>query len=194
MAAVGGNNEVDVMRRQFCTAVFLLVWLQGSCFGGPQTQIWYSADDLGGGQWQCNYDVANSGLTPPIEQFTIYFDYGAYENLAVETPGTPADWNQIVWQPEPVLQDAGGYDAKALAAGINVGQTLGGFAVSFDWLGQGEPGPQLYEIVNPATLETIDSGMTRLIPEPATLLLVGLGAIILKKINRGAHRGHRENK
>ena len=68
------------------------------------------------------------------------------------------------------------------------------FEVRFDWLGQDEPGPQLYEIVNPATLETIDSGMTRLIPEPATLLLVGLGAIILKKINRGAHRGHRENK
>ncbi len=53
------------------------------------------------------------------------------------------------------------------------------FSVSFDWLGEETPGSQFYEIVNPDTFETIDSGWT--VPEPGMLLLLGLGAIISRK-------------
>lgn len=151
-----------------------------SCFGLPKSYIWYDADELSPGRWQYTYEISNTNSTQAIEEITIWCDFGLYENLAVETPDPPAgDWSEIVLQPEPVLQDDGAYDAKALLAGIGPGETVGGFAVSFDWLGDGEPGSQLCEIIDPAAFETIDSGLT--IPEPETLLLLGLGAVALRK-------------
>lgn len=160
--------------------LFLLVSLEAVCFAVPQTHIIYSTENLGAGRWRCDYTVVNISLTPPIEEFTIWFGYDAYDNLVIETPNPPAsEWDEIVWQPEPVLLDDGAYDAKALGAGIGSGQNVTGFAVSFDWLGAGRPGSQLYEIIDPDTFETIDSRYT--IPEPATLLLLGLGTIALKR-------------
>ncbi|MBN2270655.1 MAG: hypothetical protein JXN61_08580 [Sedimentisphaerales bacterium] len=170
------------MKKRFCAAVFFMVWLGGSCFGAI-TQIWYQSFDVGEGRWQYEYSVQNISLPSPIKEFTIWFDYGAYDNLVIETTGPLTDeWEEVVWQPEPVLLDDGGYDAEALGDGVSVGiDKVGVFVVSFDWLGVGEPGPQLYEIINPVSLETIDSGMTRLIPEPATLLFLAIGGLILKR-------------
>jgi hypothetical protein len=82
-----------------------------------------------------------------------------------------------------VLQDDGAYDARALGPGIGIGQIVTGFSVSFDWLGDAVmPGSQFYEIINPDTYETIDSGWT--IPEPGTFLLLGLGILTLKSTHR----------
>jgi len=185
--AVYGDNEEDVMKKTVSTGLLLVFCLGAAGLAGPMTQIWYSAEELDGGRWQYNYELVNISLTypgpppayRPIEEFTIWFEYGLYDNLAVETPDTPAGWDQVVWQAEPVLLDDGGYDAKASGAGIPPGRSVGGFAVSFDWLGEGEPGPQFYEIIDPATLETIDSGMT--VPEPATLLLLAIGSIASRR-------------
>jgi hypothetical protein len=182
------------MKRQIFAAVVFVFFLTAIGFGVPKTEIRYQTSDLGSGRWQYNYEVSNISLTVPIEEFTIWFEFGLYDNLAVETPDPPAsNWSEIVIQPEPVLQDDGAYDAKALGLGIGIGQTVSGFAVSFDWLGDAVmPGPQFYEIIDPVTFETIDSGYT--VPEPATILLLGLGSSILKRINRGVRREHREIK
>ena len=172
------------MEKTVSTGLVLVLCLAAAGFGVPKTQIWYSTEDLGGGRWQYNYEVANISLTWPIEEFTIWFEYGLYEKLSVETPPVlpPTGWDEIVIQPEPVLEDDGAYDAKALGLGIEIGHTARPFAVSFDWLGDSiMPGSQFYEIINPVTLETIDSGMTRLIPEPATMVLLGLGALALRR-------------
>ena len=167
------------MKRQVIVGVVFVFFLTAIGSGAPKTEIRYQTSELGSGRWQYNYDVTNISLTVPIEEFTIWFDFGLYKNLAVETPATPAGWNQIVLQPEPVLQDDGAYDAKALGLGIGIGQTVSGFAVRFDWLSAGVPGPQFYEIINPLTYQTIDSGWT--IPEPATILLFGLGGLVLRR-------------
>ena len=150
-----------------------------SVFGEMSTQIWYETTDLGSERWEYTYDVMNISLTEGIEELTIYFDYGSYDNLSVSTPATPADWDQIVWQVEPVLGDPGGYDALATNISIDIGESLSGFSVTFDWLGAGNPGSQYYEIIDPVTFGTIESGYT--VPEPATCLLLLSGGVLLRR-------------
>jgi len=172
------------MKKTVSTGLVFVLCLGTAGFAVPMTQIWYSAEELAGGRWQYNYEVANISLTVPIQEFTIWFEHGLYENLAVETPPVlpPAGWDEMVIQPEPVLEDDGAYDAKALTGGIEAGWTAGPFVVAFDWLGDSiMPGSQFYEIIDPVTLETIDSGMTTFIPEPATMVLLGLGALVLRR-------------
>jgi hypothetical protein len=98
-----------------------------------------------------------------------------YRNLEVITPDPPAaNWDELVVQPDPILHDDGFYDALALGAGILVGSQEAGFAVQFDWLGSGEPGPQPFDIVDPVTFQTKYSGTT--LPEPSALILLA-GAV-----------------
>jgi hypothetical protein len=151
------------------------------------TGISYETEYLGAGRWQYTYEVINLNLVvdsvpSAIEEFTIWFDTNLYDHLIVTTQAPlSANWDEMVWQPDPLLSDPGAYDALALTSnsGIQIGQSVYGFSVSFDWLGQGTPGSQYYEIINPDTFETIDSGYT--VPEPGSVVLLGLGAVALRR-------------
>jgi len=168
------------MKRKVLAGAFLGIFFTVAAFALPITKIQYQVTDIGSGRWQYSYNVTNISLTPAIKEFTIWFDYGLYGNLSIETPNPPAsDWDEVVIQPEPVLADDGYYDALVLGVGIGIGEMVSGFAVSFDWLGVGDPGSQLYEIIDPATFDTLDSGYT--IPEPATIILLSFGGIILRR-------------
>ncbi len=175
------------MRQILFLGIIMCAWVT-TCFAGSGTWVSYEAREFGGGQWEYTYEVANTGLLvnsqpAAIKEFTIWFDWGLYSNLVVTTAAPLSNaWDQIVWQPEPVLHDAGGYDALANLTnpGIAAGQSVKGFSVKFNWLGQGTPGSQRYEIINPNTFQTIDAGDT-IIPEPATLLLLGLGGLLLRR-------------
>ena len=170
------------MKSKIVVGVVFGFFFAAAGFGYPMTQISYEASELGSGRWQYTYEVSNVNLSAPIEEFTIWFDFGLYDNLTIETADPPAgDWDEVVVQPEPVLSDDGYYDALAEAwnLGIGVGETVSGFSISFDWLETGEPGSQFYEIIDPVTFETIDSGYT--IPEPVTICLLGLGTLALRR-------------
>jgi len=174
------------MKSKSSIFVLLVFFFPAMASATLDTQIWYDAHEItpaiddSPAKWQYTYDMLNIGLDEPIQQFTIWFDYGKYNNLVVETPSPLSEnWDETVWQPEPLLQDDGAYDARALGERIKQGEKVSGFIVTFDWLADGEPGKQWYEIVDPETFETIDSGWT--IPEPTTLVLLGIGAIALLK-------------
>ena len=148
------------------------------------TNISYTLTDLGGNRFEYEYRVENDSLAFAIEEFTIFFDLGLYENLAVSS--SPADWDSIVIEPDPLLPDDGFFDALALSSGILPGDTQDGFSVSFDWLGVGAPTDgQYFEVIDPTSFAVLDQGTTILatspspVPEPSTLLLFTGGLLLM---------------
>jgi hypothetical protein len=170
------------MKRNCYLAAAALALLVATAWAdAPSVTVEYAASPLGGGRWQYTYTVENPALGRPVEEFTIWFGYDAYRNLALATPDPPAAaWNEVVVQPDPVLHDSGFYDALTRTVGIPVGGSEGGFAVTFDWLGAGTPGAQAFDILDPVTFQPVYSGMT--VPEPATLALLSvLGVLTLRR-------------
>lgn len=152
------------------------------CGSSFATVITYEATQLGGSTWRYDYVVANDTLTAPIEEFAIFFRLGQYANLT--TLGLPADWDGFVAQPDPLLPDDGFIDVFALSGGVLPGQTLNAFSIVFDWLLDGAPGSQRFDIIDPLSFTTIDAGFTTRstppstsVPEPSVLALLGIGLL-----------------
>ena len=151
------------------------------------TTVSYAVSNVSGNTWEYTYTVANDMLATDIDEFTVYFGLGLYENLVATA--APATWDPLIVQPDPSIPpsgDDGFYDALALSTGIEPGASLGGFSVKFDYLGTGVPGSQFFEIINPATFATLDSGFTQVIPLPAAIWLFVTG--LLSMFGLGAAR------
>ena len=139
------------------------------------TSVDFTATHLSGSTWRYDYLIANDTLGTPIDEFTIFFKLGLFENLS--SPQQPAAWSSVIAQPDPGLPADGFYDSATMSGGIAPGGSLSGFSVTFSYLGSGTPGSQLFDIVNPVTFATLDSGQTQLAgaagaPEPPALTLV----------------------
>jgi hypothetical protein len=165
----------------------------------PVPIIQYQATDMpdvtvGQDLWQYQYSVSYSTADTFMlnQSFSIFFDYNRYSGLQDPPPevGTGTDWFTFVLQPDPGLPAEGEYDALALVDDPSLANS---FSLTFVWLGKAgsTPGVQPF-LLNQfdddgiylgsfGSGRTIPSGGT-VIPEPATLLLVGLGLAALAAV------------
>lgn len=142
---------------------------------------------LGGNTWEAQYVVSNDTLSVAIEEITIWYEVGVYENIVAVA--APTDWDPIAIQPDLLLPDDGFYDALALGAPLSPGASLGGFVVQFDLVGATAPDSQFYEVFWNGLFDS-DSGFTVpaqagpgpiATPEPGSLWLVVLGTLGLAR-------------
>ena len=146
-----------------------------------EVEITYETQLLGDVTWECAYTVSNESLEEGIEAFTIWFDGEMYDNLMISSgPEIEIDFDEIIIQFDTYLGDDGFYDVLAINAPILPGEEVVGFIVTFDWLGDGTPASQFYEIFDASDYSrSIASGNT--VPEPCTILLPGLGGVLLRR-------------
>jgi hypothetical protein len=174
------------MSRRFLSTLGGVVMLSAIAAPASATLVEYDVSNISGDTWRYDYTVTNDSLSSSLDEFTVFFQLGEYQDISF---GLAADgWDPLAIQPDPLLPDDGYYDALALIEGLAPGATLGGFSATFTWLGTGTPGSQPFDIVDPITIATLDSGMTRLrgtsepptsVPEPGGVVLLAAGLIIV---------------
>ena len=147
--------------------------------------IEYEALDLadttsGKNLWQYTYYVSDRDFLTG-QGFSIWFGLGLYDNLAPVS--VSPNWNAFAAQPDPLLPDAGFYDALAQ---VDHASLASPFSVQFFWLGNGTPGSQVFDLYNlsSGSFVVTDSGNTVLrgitpVPLPASLwlMLSGIAAV-----------------
>ncbi|MBT8135657.1 MAG: PEP-CTERM sorting domain-containing protein [Gammaproteobacteria bacterium] len=167
--------------------------------------IFYEVENLSGDTWQYTYTVGNE-TAAPIDQFTIFFDPDLYAFDLIAGPGGlqvdpaiysgPAGWDLFVAPPDllfpgPDDDQFGFFDGLALAAGVAPGELLSAFTIEFTWLGMGTPGSQPFTLFEEDLLDEFgDNLFTQPLftpmSEPATVLLIGLGGLLLAARRRGS--------
>jgi hypothetical protein len=142
---------------------------------------------VSGNHWTVDFVVTGDGSPSVINDFTVYFPDASFAALAVGA--SPASWDSLVVQPDVTLHSPGFFDSLALGSGIANGVALGGFEVTFSYLGSGNPPPLRFDI-NDANFHPVFSGLTTTtvaaIPEPESALLIalGLGAIAGARVRK----------
>ena len=167
--------------------------------------IFYDVEDNGDGQWTYHYTVGNE-TGESIDWFTIFFDFDLYsmdlvsgpfgEEVDPATYDGPADWDLLVAPPDGLFpgdpdNQPGFYDGFAFGAPVGPGELLGGFSITFNWLGTGAPGSQPFTLfgdnlpfdLNGYTLFTQPLN-AHAVPEPGTLTLLGAGLLGLMGVRR----------
>jgi hypothetical protein len=178
------QKEEGVMKRQIVPAILLGLFI-ATVGSGALTELIYKTTGVGDGRWRYTHDESSIGLPMPVEESTISFDFGLYDNLAVEAAEPLASgWGEIVWHLEPVLEDDRAHDPNARGGGTievpaNRAARSAGSTVSLHRSGGGDRRSPSQEIGDPESFESQDEPW--IIPEPATLLLLALGALALRK-------------
>jgi len=183
-------------------AFFGLLLITVSALANP---IFYEVEPADGEDRYTYFYTVGNETDDPIEAFSFYFDFGLYAFDLVSDPSSqapdiadpdaataPADWDVLLLPPEPAFSgfpddQPGIFDALTLGAPVAIGQLLGGFSLTFTYLGDGLPGSQPFDILryfSDGSFEVVASSFTRplpsaAVPEPGTIGLLGLGLALL---------------
>lgn len=173
--------------RKFALAAFAAFLLPIT--SASATTITYTASPTGGSTYNLEFEVTNDTLGAPIEEFTIFFGFNEFENLA--NAGAPTDWDPLLIQPDTGIPDDGFADWLALGTPLGVGETLGGFSLSVGLIATTLPEMLAFTIIDPFTFDILDEGFATLamtmppseIPLPAAMwmFLAGLGVLAHKQ-------------
>jgi hypothetical protein len=149
--------------------------------------IGFNLTPLGGSEYEYTYSVHNDGSLGagvPIQLFDIFFSPALYEagSLNIVTPAPlSSQWSQEILV--SVGTAPAEFDALALDGGIPPGATVSGFAVQFQWIGQGLPGAQPFEISDPNSFIVLQSGETTqassAVPEPSTFRMLAMVLVMV---------------
>lgn len=152
------------------------------CSQAEATTITYNATPSAGLSFDLLFEVTNDTLGSDIEEFTIFFELGTFENLSNAV--MPVDWDPLLIEPDPGIPDDGFADFLALGTPIGIGETLGGFGLSLELIGTSLPVILAFDVIDPNTFGILDSGFATLtssvpdpepVPAPATLWLLLTG-------------------
>jgi hypothetical protein len=101
--------------------------------------------------WSAAFSL--SGDIPTLDQgFTVYFDASTYRNLTGSFAAAANDWDVLLIQPDDILTAPGFLDALSLVVQPSF---KGAFTVNFQFLGNGTPGAQSFEVYSLANGFTI---------------------------------------
>lgn len=173
--------------RRTCRVVAMLaLFVGGMQVSAGAAPISFTVEQLSDSQWRYTYfaDAAGNSWIP-FRGFAIDFDaefYGAISGFTA-----PSGWDPIAIDPyrpdnPDVFGPAPGYfDALVIADPVLAAP----FTVDFAWLGTGAPGSQtyrFYELDSQGTAVEFERGVTvpnspHSVPEPGTLLLMGMGVL-----------------
>ncbi len=173
--------------RMACWISWLLL-----CAGAQAAAVTATYTALVGNTWSVDFNIANDGTIPSIGGFTVYFDEGSFEALVLQA--SPAAWDSLLVQPDPNIPDAGFLDAMAIdvADELGAGQSIGGWTVQFNYLGNGLPGALSFDIVD-RDFNTLFSGRTAVVSpvsEPSTVALLAAALLTAGGLRRRRHTLH----
>jgi hypothetical protein len=161
----------------------LLLTLLSVSYSANAVYIEYELNLVNGNTYQYDYTIFNDDIAAGIEEFAVYFDAFATENLVAVA--MPVGWDVFLAPPDILIP--GGDDGFAdffidLAPPIDFNASLGGFSVQFDWLGASSgPVAQAFEVYD-ANFNVVASGSTlSSVPEPATLAMILIGLLLIKR-------------
>ena len=117
-----------------------------------------SVTKLDNQQYQADYQIYNNTQTA-VDGLIVYFQFGLFDNLTLLH--SPADWDVFVAPAQDIfgLQEDGFADAIALSTPLQVGETLNGLSLVFDWAGKSD------FIITTQRFETYDANSFDIISE-----------------------------
>ena len=147
--------------------------------------ISYTLTNLGSGNWSYSYTITNTAEASGLYVFDVYFpsasslDAFNYSNITETANPDTNNWITTVFPPSEPGDLGAFYDAEA-SIPIALGDSLGGFTVSFSYLGSAALGAQYFEIYD-TSYDLLETGTTTLsttpTPEPSTLILLVSGVL-----------------